>query len=239
MRKLNRCMAHRGWSSRAAENTVKAIKMAADEKKIYSIEMDVQLSKDGVPVIIHDFSVDRTTNGNGYVRDLTLAQLKQLDAGSWFSPEDKGEQIPTLEEVLEIVKGKTKLNLEIKTAGGLYEGIERKVIELVQKYSMEKDVVLTSFDHCVIKKANKMSANIETGLIIYGNPPLIKEQLASIGARTLSMAFPYLTKELINRDLVDVPIITWTANSKEEVNFIKSISTEIEICTNYPELVIE
>lgn len=106
-------IAHRGFSGQAPENTLasfqKAVELGSD-----MIELDVRFSKDGQVVVIHDDTIDRTTNGRGKVADYTLKELKQFDAGSWFAPQFSGERIPTLKEVLELVKGKVLVNIEIK-----------------------------------------------------------------------------------------------------------------------------
>lgn len=121
---------HRGNSSEAPENTVIAVKEAfalgAD-----MVEVDVYLSRDGVPVVIHDETVDRTTNGKGSVSQLTVAQLKKLDAGSWKSLKYTHERIPTLAEVLQVAKARGRLLLDLKT-----EGMARTIAELVRKTDM-------------------------------------------------------------------------------------------------------
>ena len=236
---MNPIMAHRGWSSRAPENTLAAIKLAVDEDCIHSIEIDVQLTKDGVPVIIHDFHVDRTTNGTGLVKELTLNELRKLDAGSWFSPKFKGEKIPTLEEVLELSKGRKRLNLELKTAGDMYRGLAEKVVWLVEKFQMENEVIITSFDHEKLKQVRQLTSNIEIGLIIEGNPPLLDEQLQYVGANTISMSFLFITPSFVEHHLnQERKIVVWTPNSLEEITFVKQMSEKIEICTNYPERVL-
>src|SRR5206468_4882936 len=110
-------VAHRGASARAPENTLaafrEAIRLGAD-----AIELDVQLSADGVPMVIHDLTVDRTTNGHGSVASFASRDLRRLDAGAWFSSRFKGERVPTLEEALECARGRCGLNVEIKEAGG-------------------------------------------------------------------------------------------------------------------------
>lgn len=107
-------IAHRGYSSHAPENTLSAFWLAV-QHGYRDIEFDVQLSKDGVPVIIHDDTVDRTTDGQGKVADHTFAQLQKLDAGAWFSMSYAGEHIPSLEEVLIALKGKACLHIELKS----------------------------------------------------------------------------------------------------------------------------
>lgn len=235
---MNPIMAHRGWSGKSPENTLVAIELAVNEPSISAIELDVQLSKDGIPVVIHDFTVNRTTNGNGFVKDLTLKKLKSLDAGSWFSSNFEGEKIPTLEEVLQTVNGKKNLNIELKVAGDLYAGLEEKVIETIKVFQVEKDVMITSFDHRRIQKINKLTTSIKTGLIILGLPTLIEEQLNYTKATVLSMNFPYLTTKFVKNQIQNGrTVIAWTPNTKMEIEFVKAVHSEIILCTNFPDKV--
>nr|WP_047153204.1 glycerophosphodiester phosphodiesterase family protein [Aneurinibacillus tyrosinisolvens] len=232
----NVCVAHRGWSGQAPENTLAAIKMAANHPDIAMLEIDVQLSRDGIPVIIHDYTLERTTNGAGKVGDFTLKELKELDAGSWFSTAAAGEAIPTLEEVLQETRGKVKLNLEIKRGGDWYPGIEKKVADLVRQYAMESDVIMTSFNHETIHTLSKVAPSIKTGLIIYGYPALIEELLAYTGASILSMGYQYITDNLVQSCLNHgVDLIAWTIDQPEDMQQIARMGERIAICTNYPE----
>jgi glycerophosphoryl diester phosphodiesterase len=232
----NVCVAHRGWSGQAPENTLAAIKMAANHPDIAMLEIDVQLSRDGIPVIVHDYTLERTTNGAGKVGDFTLKELKELDAGSWFSTAAAGEAIPTLEEVLQETRGKVKLNLEIKRGGDWYPGIEKKVADLVRQYAMESDVIMTSFNHETIHTLSKIAPGIKTGLIIYGYPALVEELLAYTRASILSMGYQYITDNLVQSCLNHgVDLIAWTINEPEDMQKIARMGEQIAICTNYPE----
>lgn len=226
---MNICMAHRGWSGRAPENTMAAFRLAFQEPRIQAVELDVQVSKDGVPVVIHDFTLDRTTNGTGFVYQYTYKELSQFDAGN-------GERIPTLEEVLVAAKGKCFVNIELKTAGDLYPGIENKVLNLVKHYQMEDEVCMTSFDHIVIGKMKALGTRVRTGLIFSGMPIFIREQLREAGASILSMDYRFLTKryaeEVISQGFT---LIAWTVNEAKMIERVMNMHPEIQICTNYPE----
>lgn len=166
---------HRGASAYHPENTMSAFR-AAYEMGAEMIELDVTLSKDGIPVVIHDETLDRTTTGQGSVSDHTLEELKTLDAGSWFSAEHSEEPIPTLEEVLEFAKGKISVNIEIKTEAVTDEawgGIEQKAWELVKKYEMEDYVLFSSFDYRAVAHLKKINVDIAAALLYE------KEQSAS------------------------------------------------------------
>ncbi|HZG18368.1 MAG TPA: glycerophosphodiester phosphodiesterase family protein [Candidatus Bathyarchaeia archaeon] len=233
---MNACMAHRGWSGKAPENTLAAIQLAADEPGIEAIEIDVQLSKDGIPVVIHDFTLERTTNGNGFVGEHTYEELSVLDAGSWFSPSFAGERIPSLEEVLRTVKGKCKVNIELKRPGNEYAGMERKVIDLITTFGMESEVMITSFHHETIRTIKEMQTQIPTGLIIYGKPTLLKEQLQETGATILSMAYPYLTPSFVS-SMIDegITMLAWTIDHPAHIKRAMELHPQLKIVTNHPE----
>lgn len=158
-------IAHRGASAYAPENTLiaikKAVNMGAD-----GIEIDVQLLKDGHVVVIHDTRVNRTSNGNGRVRSLTLSQLKSLDFGSWFSKEFKNEPICTLEEVFDYLKGwKGLINIEIKRDWLEFSSIEKKVAELIAKFDMRENAIISSFNTYCTLKLKLIDKDINTGIL--------------------------------------------------------------------------
>ena len=161
-------IAHRGFSTRYPENTLVAFTAAVDAGA-QMIELDVCLTKDRQPVVIHDASVDRTTNGSGAVRSMTLDQLQRLDAGSWFDPRFGGERIPTLGQVLEAMRGRLLVNIEIKSeafeADGPEDAVERQVVELVQARQMADDVVISSFEWQVLANIHAMAPGIALGLL--------------------------------------------------------------------------
>ena len=136
--------AHRGASKNAPENTMAAF-AAAVELGVDGLELDIRLCRDGIPVVIHDESLERTTNGRGFVSDASLVQLQQLDAGTWFSPEFTGEPLPTLAEVLSVFSGKLRLNLELKEFS---TGVE--VLSLLRQH-LDAEIIISSFDYDLLK----------------------------------------------------------------------------------------
>jgi glycerophosphoryl diester phosphodiesterase len=233
---MNRfCAAHRGYSGIAPENTLAAVKMAMEEPFVTWMEVDVQLSKDGVPVLIHDFSVNRTTNGRGPVRQKTLAQLKKLDAGSWKSPFYAGERILTLEELLDAVKGRLKLNLEIKTREGMYPGLEEKMIQAVRSRQMTEDVVMTSFDIAALAKVRREDPGIRTGLIADRSQPELFQQMQDLGCTFLSMAHRKINAELVAEAARrNIQIMAWTVDRPKSMLRLAALDRNILICTNKP-----
>lgn len=160
-------IAHRGASFSYPENTMIAFQKAY-EMKADMIELDVQLSKEGVPVIYHDTQLESKTDGMGFVNSLTLKELQKLDAGSWFDRRFKGHRIPTLEEVLQWAKNKISINIEIKKEAddtGTKGEVERSVIELVRLAEMEKHVLISSFSYQSVLRIKKLAPEISTGLL--------------------------------------------------------------------------
>lgn len=234
---LNPCVAHRGWSGSAPENTLAAIRLALNDEAIEMIEVDVQLTKDAVPVLMHDFTLERTTNGTGMVRDYTFEELQQLDAGSWFDPQFSGEKIPTLEEVLQLTKGRVILNIELKKMGLVDDALEQKVVTLIQKHNMHADVVVTSFNHWAVKEVKQLDPQVKVGIIVYGQPTLIVEQMEEVGADVLALAYPYLNDELIKQVLShEKEVVSWTVDELDLMQRIANLDPAIKICTNRPEV---
>jgi glycerophosphoryl diester phosphodiesterase len=156
--------AHRGASAFAPENTLAAFKSAI-ELYADAIELDTKLSADGQVVVIHDDTVDRTTNGTGLVALLTLAELQHLDAGSKFSPKFKSEKIPSLEEVFETFGRKIFINVELKNYSSPTDELPEKVTALIRKFRLEENVLLSSFNLIALIRARQSLPKIPLGFI--------------------------------------------------------------------------
>ncbi|KGR79859.1 glycerophosphodiester phosphodiesterase [Ureibacillus manganicus] len=161
-------IAHRGASAYAPENTMAAFTMSVEMGADY-IEFDVQMTKDGIPVVIHDLTVDRTTNGYGSLNTYTLDKLKSLDAGSWFSKEFAGETIPTLDEVLTEFGGKISILIELKFPE-VYPGIEVKVANALKEHNLvsanSNQIIIQSFNHESIKLSKELLPDIPHGVLV-------------------------------------------------------------------------
>ena len=164
-------LGHRGAREVAPENTLasfrKALELGAD-----GVELDVMLSRDKQVVVIHDYTVDRTTDGSGTVRDLSLAELKSVDAGSWFSPNFQNERIPTLEEVVHSLPGDTILNVELKSLSALDTTLEKTVVNLMHQLDLGDRVIVSSFNPLSIWRIHKLDPSIETGLLYQSSLPV-------------------------------------------------------------------
>ncbi|MFZ3589900.1 glycerophosphodiester phosphodiesterase [Bacillus sp. DJP31] len=159
-------IAHRGVSTIAPENTFASFNKAI-ELNYDMIELDIQLSREGEIVVIHDYSLERTTNGIGVVHDYTVEELKQFDAGYWFNKHFKGEKIPTLREVIEKYNNVVGLLIEIKYPD-LYPGIERKLAKLLKKKGKKREIVVQTFDKLSLRRMKKLLPEVSRCLLLSG-----------------------------------------------------------------------
>ncbi|MCI8442702.1 MAG: glycerophosphodiester phosphodiesterase [Provencibacterium sp.] len=228
-------IAHRGFSGRFPENTMLAFK-EAEKAGCDGIELDVHLTSDGVPVIIHDENVRRTTNGEGLVSSFTAAELGALDASAAWKGKYPKQSIPTLEEYFEWVKN-TRLftNIELKNSVIDYPGLEEKVIALIRRYSLEEHILFSSFNHYSILRCKRQAPEIRCGLLYscwLANPGAYAK---SVGAECLHPHFSSLIPEaLAEIRSQKVTVNTWTVN--EESDMRRLIGEGIEgIITNFPD----
>jgi glycerophosphoryl diester phosphodiesterase len=147
-------IAHRGASGTAPENTMASISKAMQSEAV-CIEIDVHLSKDKELVVIHDYTVNRTTNGSGKIAEMTLTEIQVLDAGSWFAPGFAGEMVPTLQEVIEFINGEKALLIEIKGGVAKYPGIAEKLIKMIQEANAGDWCIVQSFDDKTLEQIHE------------------------------------------------------------------------------------
>ena len=159
-------IAHRGASAHAPENTISAMLLAI-EQGADAIEIDVQLSADKNVVVIHDTTLDRTTNGKGRVRDASLSYLQSLNAGHAYGPAFPNEKIPTLESVFDTLGSSTYYNIELKTNQTSLGELPKIVFKIIEKHKLEDHVIISSFNPIYLNKINKISPELWKGLLIY------------------------------------------------------------------------
>jgi glycerophosphoryl diester phosphodiesterase len=155
---------HRGASANAPENTLAAFELAL-QHGADAIELDAKLTADGQVVVIHDQSVDRTTDGSGKVLELPLAQLRELDAGSYFDVAFRKERIPTLNEVFEVVGKRTFINVELTNYASPNDDLPDKVVDLVEKHKLGERVLFSSFNPRALQRAHQLNPAIPLGLL--------------------------------------------------------------------------
>lgn len=211
--------AHRGSKGTHPENTLEAFEEAVSVKAD-GIELDVQLSLDEELVIIHDGSVDRTTNGKGLVKEKTLAELKQLDAGSWFSTEYKNARIPTFDEVLSLLAEKKYsgiLNIEIKTDEYDYEGIETKILATLEKYDLSCELILSSFNTETMDRMIKLNQTIEKAVILDSSKRKIAYCLETEEIKGMHPSIKWIKNNTQKIKTFEKKLRPWTVNSEEDM----------------------
>nr|WP_246625252.1 glycerophosphodiester phosphodiesterase [Fictibacillus nanhaiensis] len=243
-------VAHRGASGHAPEHTIKSYKMGEKMHGDY-IEVDLQMTKDGHLIAMHDETLDRTTNGTGQVKDHTLEEIKKLDAGSWFNekypekakPGYVGLKVPTLEEVFQKFGKNANYYIETKSPE-VYPGMEEALVSLVNKYGINKDTLLVqSFSPASLTKMNQIDPSVKLVQLMWYTSPAaisdaeleaIKKYAIGIGPNSSMIDQAYVQKTVQN----GLEIHPYTVNEKEEMK--KLIQWGVTgIFTNFPDLLHE
>lgn len=226
--------AHRGSSLSAPENTMAAFELAVENMADY-IELDVQMTKDGELVIMHDSNAFRTTGVNREISDMTLEEVKQLDAGAYYSADYAGEQVPTLEEVLDYTKGKIRVNIEIKS-GNYGTLVSDKVAELISEKNMMTDCVVTSFEIELLDRVKELKPQIQVGYILvvaYGD----FYNMDNVDFFSINAAF--LTKRMVDAiHNSGKQIHAWTVNNQSSIKNLTNKGVD-NIITDDPVLARE
>ncbi|MFC7371141.1 glycerophosphodiester phosphodiesterase [Fictibacillus iocasae] len=221
---------HRGASREAPENTMSAFKKAL-EWGAEGIEMDVQLSKDGTPVIIHDEVLKRTTGAKGSVCDYRANELRKLDAGSWFHPDYAGETIPLLEEFLSwCAATPLQINIELKNNIIPYEGLEQKVLDLVRHYGLSERVTLSSFNHYSIKTLRTLDEHIDLAPLYSSGLFEPWHYARFLGARSAHPYYKTLFPEILQGyKIAGINVRPYTVNSKKWLSYFFKWQTDAVI----------
>lgn len=231
--------AHRGSSGTHPENTIAAFEAAA-KLPIFGVELDVHLTKDGELVVIHDESIDRTSSGTGYVKDLTLTELRTYDYGSWFSSEFANESIPTLKEVLNIFKDTSHhINIELKSDIFPYEGLGGKVLYEIETLGIADRVVVSSFDHEAIREFKKSAPHVEVAMLTMEVLVDAYDYARFIPADALHIFLPSAMRKMTKEALLKGSIIrVFTVNEIEHAQAMFEVGVHA-IFTDYPEKMME
>lgn len=238
-------IAHRGASGYAPENTLasfaKGVEMGAD-----IVELDVHLTKDDSVVVMHDYNVKRTTNGKDDIENMTFAELRQLDAGSWFSPEYKNEKVPTLNEVLRLVNGRAKVLIELKwPAKGLYKNLVEKVAAVIQDCNAQSWVVLQSFETDYLKDISRLEPKLKQEQLVFGKSgllPIYFDRTIRFGgftpqkdALSVNIFYMYVTPSFLEK-MHNAGKTVYAFTPSKESDMQKLIHMRIDgIITNYPD----
>lgn len=237
-------IAHRGASGTRPENTLAAFQRAID-LGADMIELDVTLTRDEELVVIHDETLERTTDGRGPVRSLLLEEIRRLDAGSWFAPEFAGERVPTLAEVLERLRGRVLLNVEIKeeaVTDVLSNGIAERVVTLIREKGAPGAVILSSFDPRALEQAREVGPEIPRASLYdekrhAGLDP--REIMDRVGAVVFSPGREQLSPEMVAACHAAGRLITvYTVDEADEMRRMIELGVD-GLFTDFPERLIE
>lgn len=231
--------AHRGYSGCYPENTLIAFEKAIAEG-VDGIENDVHLTKDGEVVVIHDERIDRTSNGIGFIRDMTLAELEQYDYSFKFQGMYGRQKLPTLREYFELVKASGIVtNIELKTGLFEYPGIEQKVYALIDEFHLQDKIIISSFNHYSIRRMKEIDPNLKCGLLTETWLVDAGAYVRSAGAECLHPIYFNMTPEIVaGIKAHGVEINTWTVNEKEDMRRLIGLGVD-SLIGNWPNRVNE
>ena len=229
--------AHRGASAYAPENTLAAFELAI-QAGAQAIELDAKLSADGQVIVIHDQSVDRTTNGSGKVTKIPFSAMRELDAGSSFSVKFRGERIPTLDKVFEVVGRRILINVELTNYATPFDALIPKVVKLVKRHALEKRVLLSSFLPHNLRRARRLLPDVPVGLLTWAG-------WMGAGPRTFARFTPYqalhphtmsVNARLVQRfHAAGLRVHAWTVNDEAEMRRLFTLGVD-GIFTDDPQL---
>jgi glycerophosphoryl diester phosphodiesterase len=228
---------HRGAAADSPPNTLPAFELAVDQGAD-GTELDVHITKDGAVVVIHDFTVDSTTGGTGTVSEMTLAELKALDAGNWFAPEFAGVRIPTLDEVFEVVGQQLHINVEIKSMSIAGDGVEQAVARIVQQYGISDRVIVSSFNPLVLKRFREIMPQVRLGYLFSDEVPDEVIQMA----KDLTYEAEHPHYSLVDAEFVAAAhaagraVNVWTVNDADEARRLHDLGVDA-IITDQPKAI--
>ena len=217
---------HRGAMDLEPENTLRSINKAID-LKADAVEIDVYRTKDNELVVMHYERVEKTTNGKGLIWDHTLSEIKKLDAG-------KGEKVPTIQEVIDTVKNRCGLLIELK----MY-GIEKMTVDLINKNNMKGNVIVISFFHDLMKNIKHLDAEIKTGVIFMCVPVSVSRLAAEARAEYILPQYQFLTPDMVKEAHDNnLKILAWHTEDLEEMKGLVRLGVD-GILSNRPDLLIK
>jgi glycerophosphoryl diester phosphodiesterase len=221
-------IAHRGASVEFPENTLAAF-AAAIEAGAQMCELDVQLTADGVAVVIHDETVDRTTDGRGAVAAMTLAEIRPLDAGRKFGAAFAGARVPTLEEVLILAQGRCGLNVELKGAG-----VEREVCRLLRAHGAIADTIVSSFQWDALAAARKLEPALGLGVLADKGAGAMLEAAARLRAVSVNPRYDMVRPAMVEKAHgAGLKVLVWTIDKVARMRQMIAMGVD-GIMTNYP-----
>lgn len=228
---------HRGYSSKAPENTMSSFKLALEASIVDMMECDVHMTLDDKLVVIHDYTIDRTSDGTGIVAEMSYEKLMRYDCGSWFSGNYVNEKYPLLQDVIALLDGVKPLVIELKREGRFYPEMARCVVETLSTIKHIESIYIKSFDHELIYEIGQLTKAFKLGLLFYSRPVMLLEQLAHCNCQFVSLYGGALSETIIKEcEEASIEMMTWTIDQSNDVQAIWDASPSIGIVTNVPEI---
>lgn len=209
----------------------KAVELGAD-----AIELDLHVSRDGELVVIHDVTLDRTTDGRGPVHTHSLQELKQLDAGRWFGESFAGQRIPTLAEVLDRFAGKVPLALEVKAGSAFFPGIEERVVSALREHQVLSQVAVASFDHHALFRLKELEPYLRTAALLVGRPMSMSAVAGPSKVDAMALECSLVTKTEIDACRASgLQLVVWVVNEPAQMRHFIDLGID-GIITDRPDL---
>lgn len=237
---LTRVTGHRGAKMRAPENTIVSFR-AAKRLGAGWVELDAKLTREGVPIVIHDYTLDRTTNGTGRVEDVTLEEISRLDAGTWFAPEFAGEKVPTLADTLKaIAAAGLGVNVEIKPCPGRERDTAEASIEVIRQVWPQASPapIISSFKRASLEAAKKAAPELPRGLLLETKEVDWLETATRLGCKAIHPKWSELTAEWVaDIHKAGFACLTWTVNDPVAAKRLFDWGVD-SIITDAPDLIV-
>lgn len=229
---------HRGASAYAPMNTLPAFELAAAQGAD-GIELDAHRTRDGHIVIVHDYTVDKTTDGSGCVTDMTLAQVRALDAGSWFGDAFRGTRVPTLDEVFEAVGQRLYVNVELKSESSETDGLEQAVADVIARHNMQRRVIVSSFNPLALARFRALMPDVPTGFLY---DAAVGDPLSLLRAVGLTVEALHPHQALLDAGLMVLArthgwwVNAWTVNDPARAVELRGVGVDM-VMTDNPDTV--
>jgi glycerophosphoryl diester phosphodiesterase len=208
---------HRGASADAPENTIAAFELAL-QQGADGIALDVHLSSDEQPVVIQDFTLERTTDGDGAVSQRSVRELKRLDAGGWHGRRFRGQRVQTLQEVLERFRDRARFWIELRGGSAVYPGIEERVVSMIEIYDVVDRVLVQSFDLATIARVRALNREVPVGALV-AQSPLDDDLLRGEAANAICPGAHLLTEALLGEiQRAERACYVWTVNEPAQMD---------------------
>lgn len=229
---------HRGARAYAPMNTLPSFELALAQGAD-GVELDVRLTRDGEMIIMHNDTVDETTDGEGRVADFTLAELKALDAGAWFGAAFKGARVPTLDEVFEAIGKRTRINVEIKAEGLRSDGIEQKVANAIRRHGLQRSILVSSFNPLTLRRFRRALPEVPIGYLHAEDiPPFIPHLMSGLPHEARNPHFTEINARYMQwAKGAGYRVNTWTVNDPARAAALHDLGVDC-IITDQPDVIL-